>query len=376
MAAEHNKFAYIDALRGVAILMVVLTHTAQPIKNLNPALRFFAEYCQMGVQLFFIASALTLCLSYSSRFNEKNRVMAFYLRRFFRIAPLYYLAIPLYCALLAVKERYLLGSFVSVDTYSFKNIAANVLFVHDFIPSAQNNIVPGGWSIGVEMAFYLVFPVLFAVFRRFAFDAPLMLLAICASVVLNFTLVQYLGYPMENGGFIYYLFSNQLAVFVLGMLAYKIIRDKNRDDNRLLVLSASASTFVVFLLASLAMWLLDFQFSFLFTPILSGLSFAGLAVFASRWQKFPALLQKIGVLSYPIYILHFSVADYVEPMILRIWNGVAGPAPNVQYLTLFIFNMTVVYVMAALAHKMIEAPAIEFGKRLITRLQAGKPILV
>jgi peptidoglycan/LPS O-acetylase OafA/YrhL len=374
MAAVHNKFDYIDALRGIAIVMVVLTHTAQPIKNLDPALRLFANYCQMGVQLFFIASALTLCLSYSARYNEKNRVMAFYLRRFFRIAPLYYLAIPLYFVLVAVKERYLFGSFVSVDTYSFKNIAANILFVHDFIPSAQNNIVPGGWSIGVEMVFYLVFPLLFAVFHKYAFDYRVMLLAICGSVILNFILMQNLDYPPENNGFVYYLFSNQLAVFLTGMLVYKIIADKN-IDNRQLLLAVSAGVFVVFLLASLAMGLLSFKFSFLFTPILSGLSFAGLAVFAAHHQNFPALLRKIGVLSYPIYILHFAIANYVEPMILRKWNAVAGPAPAFQYFIFFVFNMAVAYAMARLAHKMLEAPAIEFGKSLISRLQMGKPVV-
>ena len=31
---------------------------------------------------------------------------------------------------------------------------ANVLFIHSWVPSAQNTVVPGGWSIGVEAASY------------------------------------------------------------------------------------------------------------------------------------------------------------------------------------------------------------------------------
>ena len=47
-----------------------------------------------GVELFFVVSALTLCLSSAARSNrEALPTLNFYIRRFFRIAPMFYIAI-------------------------------------------------------------------------------------------------------------------------------------------------------------------------------------------------------------------------------------------------------------------------------------------
>jgi len=37
-------------------------------------------------------------------------------------------------------------------------VATTALFVHGFHPQTINSVVPGGWSIAVEMTFYAVFP--------------------------------------------------------------------------------------------------------------------------------------------------------------------------------------------------------------------------
>ena len=64
-----RKYAYIDGLRGIAILMVVLFHQTPSVVWKSSATRFdiliqsATSLGQMGVQLFFVASALTLCLS-------------------------------------------------------------------------------------------------------------------------------------------------------------------------------------------------------------------------------------------------------------------------------------------------------------------------
>ena len=63
----------------------------------------------------------------------------FYIRRYFRIAPLYYLGIVAYAALYISAGK---GS-----SYTAGNILANVFFVHGVIPSANNSIVPGGFEV-------------------------------------------------------------------------------------------------------------------------------------------------------------------------------------------------------------------------------------
>src|SRR4051812_26086677 len=89
---QTNKLSYIDALRGIAVLFVISVHHGMVFRQL-PLVQSISGFGQMGVQLFFVASAYTLCLSASRRAEPTKN---FYLRRFFRIAPLYYFAIVLY----------------------------------------------------------------------------------------------------------------------------------------------------------------------------------------------------------------------------------------------------------------------------------------
>ena len=72
----YNKYEYIDAVRGYATLMVIAVHLSQRL-DMSSFLGLLAEYGQMGVQLFFIASAYTLSLSYERRINEKYSLLNF-----------------------------------------------------------------------------------------------------------------------------------------------------------------------------------------------------------------------------------------------------------------------------------------------------------
>ena len=49
-----------------------------------------------GVQLFFVASAMTLCMSLENNYGKSRWLMKYIVRRYFRIAPMYYLGRVLY----------------------------------------------------------------------------------------------------------------------------------------------------------------------------------------------------------------------------------------------------------------------------------------
>lgn len=61
-----TKYDYIDIVRGVAILAVVLVHVGSILPELSPLPTALYTYGNLGVQLFFVASALTLCMSMRS----------------------------------------------------------------------------------------------------------------------------------------------------------------------------------------------------------------------------------------------------------------------------------------------------------------------
>jgi peptidoglycan/LPS O-acetylase OafA/YrhL len=92
-STDIRHLDYIDALRGYAILAVIALHSATLIPSLEWPFHLLAAQGARGVQLFFVVSALTLTLSWHSRAEGAG---AFYVRRVFRIVPMFWVAIAFY----------------------------------------------------------------------------------------------------------------------------------------------------------------------------------------------------------------------------------------------------------------------------------------
>ncbi|GAB0157529.1 acyltransferase [Chryseobacterium sp. Alg-005] len=337
-------FSHINSLRGIAILMVILVHTTQ-LFNFNPILinHIFA-YGKMGVQLFFIASAYTLCLSSHFRENEKKHITKFYIRRYFRIFPIYYLGILIY---------YLLNAYISGNTenYTFKNIVSNILFIHGLVPSANNNIVPGGWSIGTEMLFYAVFPFLFSFLssgRSFLKGGFIILIS--QAILFYFQRKSNFNYE-----FFYFNILNQISVFLIGILFF-LNKEKIKINKYL-----SGLFFIVFTILSIYISGKEeyYKFSFKIVPVLSAVSFCFLFIVAENSKIVNNIVfQKIGVNSYSIYIIHFILPFYFLPKM----NG---------YIDLFFAYLLIVtssYMVSKILNKFIEKPFIKAGNILINKI--------
>ncbi len=70
---EIKNHRYIDSLRGLAILGVILVHSGQSAPPVNLNLLWIFGNSAAGVQLFYVISALTLCMSWNMRFGRENR---------------------------------------------------------------------------------------------------------------------------------------------------------------------------------------------------------------------------------------------------------------------------------------------------------------
>src|ERR1700744_3241432 len=91
-ASGKPKFAYIDCLRGYAVLMVMVNHVTYAMPKVPWRVHQLGAFGWHGVQLFFLASAITLLMSSSYERDRTGQVSAsdFFVRRFLRIAPMYY----------------------------------------------------------------------------------------------------------------------------------------------------------------------------------------------------------------------------------------------------------------------------------------------
>jgi peptidoglycan/LPS O-acetylase OafA/YrhL len=370
--ASPSRLAYLDALRGVAVMMVVLVHVGVellPYGQKSPApVLLLTEYGQMGVQLFFVVSAFSLCVAHEKRASDPHRLRAFFILRFFRIAPLYYVGIVA-ALLLGMLQNADLGVRPLVPAaYTAKGVLSNVLFVHGFVISANNNVVRGGWSIGTEMAFYVCFPFLFLLSARAARQG-LRSLVVMGVGFLTATLVLYYGLTdgfliaVVNGRFLYYHLANQLPVFIAGLAAYFARRDGLWRPAK----SWSLAGFAVLTAAAMTLARSGLPYAFVLLPAVSGLSFVLLLeTFAQSPALCPGWLQRLGRISYSIYLFH-SAAAY-----LLVRHLFAAPGwndwPVARLALAFGATVSATALVAVASERWIERPGISLGRRL-----AGRP---
>ncbi|WP_295882485.1 acyltransferase [uncultured Thiohalocapsa sp.] len=371
-----TKYAYIDALRGWAILGVILVHSSQRLADLPPILHGLFQTGQYGVQLFFVASALTLALSLSKR-RDQDRfpIQDYFIRRFFRIAPLYYAAIVLYFFVHGLSS----GQWPPPSHFT-SAVGLNVLFLHAWNQYTVNSVVPGGWSISVEMTFYLLVPLLLSVIRdlRGALIATGLALLLSVTAAYAMHLLAGLPWPVPNNSFLYYWLPTQLPVFMLGFALFFLIRDTGRSGARPAADSPRASLVRLAVAAALfGIGAATMSYSALAAPVVFGTAavFFAWALALHPWPLFVnRLLCHLGELSFSLYVVHFVFAWYLAPSVIQLLTGPAGlpehwawSMPVSVGLTLLLSAAT-----ATLTNRWIEQPGIDSGRRLIGLLEGRR----
>lgn len=371
MNTSSKNLAYVDLLRGIAVLMVVLVHTAQGVQGLSTGVDSIAKYGQMGIQLFFVVSAYTLCLSFHRRQDEPLRTMSFYIRRIFRIAPLYYTGILVYFGLYIYEMYHLTGEIASVGPYTPFNVFANVFFLHGLVPQANNNIVPGGWSIGTEMLFYAIFPVLYGwsvrIVDKFGLAGFFCFFLFVFSCNLGAQLfLQNTRLAIQNGNFSYFNIINQLLVFLIGMWMF-FLEQQTQSLNGLFSRMVSILGFLLFFVITLILWQLNIDFLFSTIPTMAAISFACLLNFLKLASPGLGFLKRIGELSYSIYIFHFLFAWHIVPAGIPLFFKTQAGDSVLVFSFLLVTTLTV--CVSLFTQKTIEAQGMFTGANIIRNFQ-------
>jgi peptidoglycan/LPS O-acetylase OafA/YrhL len=357
-----KKLDYIDALRGLAILGVIMVHTnLYGSFNLPNSIGHIIAQGARGVQLFFLVSAFTLFLSFKNRsMIEKSPIRNFFLRRFFRIAPMYYIGIAYYLCLDDLGLRYLLGDSTNI---TIPIIISNFIFLHGFNPYWINSLVPGGWSIGVEMLFYAILPFVFSKVKNLNQAFNFFIFSTVAKLLLQlfFMKFQLISDDRIWSRFLFLYFPNQLPIFSLGILMYFIIIENESLSN------ISGKSILVFSSMLLAHLCSGIQF-ILPNHILFGIGLLllGLALSKFRFIGFvnPIVIY-IGKISFSMYLVHFAVLHWLKSLNFLDYLGNG----TLNYIARFSFVSILTIIVSSIFYKIIEVPFQEIGKRIIIRLE-------
>src|ERR1035437_7043104 len=182
-----KKIPQLDAVRGVAVLLVLLHNT-----NIYPSwhLGLISDNGWMGVDLFFVVSGLLITGILLDSKQSDGYFRNFYARRCLRIWPLYYSALLFMFVIvpfLRPSEAHVIFEARSSPWWAYSFFLQNFLVP---IHSSATGLLGVTWSLAVEEQFYLVWPLVV----RFCSEAELRRIAIaviCLSPVLRFYLAQH-----------------------------------------------------------------------------------------------------------------------------------------------------------------------------------------
>jgi len=384
--SRQENLAYIDSLRGLAILGVLCVHFTLFGKGVSgvESLPFHLEILlyegRYGVALFFVVSAFTLARSLEGRLaTEDMAIRKYFLRRFFRIAPAFYVVILFIFFVQGVG----VPGYVNPDhpTLTWIDLFAHLSFTNGFYPYYINDFIGVEWSVTTEFSFYMILPLIMFFLLSDLQLAVKWLIGIALFVValylywkiyvdgIIFTVFDGLN-PAVGRAWSYVFIGSHLTVFFTGILVWLFIA-------RLKVHGYfSRSLAVVFLMSALVTgvafayfqdgYLNSRQFSFfalLFWALMSGFLIVLLDIIRPRirWLEF------LGKISFSLYLVHFLIGK-VTGRLSSVWGGLAHIShPDIAFGMFFLFSAMLSIVVATLMYKYIEQPGIRYGAAFINR---------
>lgn len=343
-AAQRTKRSgLLDCIRAVAIISVFLFHVATRYPQATSALEaIFRKYMFLGVDLFFPLSGF-LITRFLITTTLPHFVSTFFLRRIFRILPLYLLAILIY-----VLAAIVLG----IDKDILHRIWVNVFFLTGwFIFTDGVQAIPYTitWSLSVEEFAYILVG-LFSWFSRK--NMPKFIVFLCvAPLVLRFGLVLM---DYEN---LYYFPPTRLDSIALGGLLAILIH-RGWQHLPLILGGAFGAVLLVMQLNDVA------HKTLLFTTIALGTCYC-IALFETTLKGYDSLptriLANIGFYSYYNYLFQFFTIDFIFLL--------SRKALHIEpsFWTVFVVAFSLTHLQAILSHKFFEAPLMRFGRSLERR---------
>jgi peptidoglycan/LPS O-acetylase OafA/YrhL len=374
---SSKRIPELDGLRGVAIFLVILCHYigGNPPGSRHSFIRRLAEVLGLGtigVDLFFILSGFLIGgILLNSRSSPKY-YRTFYLRRFFRIIPIYYLWLALFgLAMIAAKMWNVWGG---TEFRTLVPYWAYFIFLQNYFQGAtlaQFFWLGPLWSLAVEEQFYLLAP---PVVRKLS---PARLLKVLSGVLVFSLLLRLFLSSMYGASYDYWGINastdwmpcraDDLALGMIVATLWANPQSRIRLQRGLSVSYAGLFSCAVSLLA-MFYWIMKpdsfvtatiartiIGFFFVFLLIIALTDKDGLPGRVFRWRP----LRELGKISYCVYIIHQAVSWALYRSILH-----SDPRFDGWFaIGVSVLSFAVTVLIAELSWQYFESPLIHRGHR-------------
>ena len=366
---RSGKLAAMDGVRGVAVLTVFLSHSSGRDQAVAPWLAFNG-IGHIGVYLFVVLSGFLLA---HTLLRRRQSAGEFYLRRFFRIFPLYALVV----------------SIVFIVQQSTGVLDARYLHVKDGALGWLRHLVflQGDslfWTIAAEFQFYFVMPFIVAALVRWGRPAVIISAVIAVAYGAWYLAIVHHLLPASAALKIARIaHAGQFVdVFLCGVLAAYAYESAAvagwfASERRWLEPTLAALAFAV---AGISLAGVSDRFLWFHRPsygvrdysIVYGAVFAVLLL-ATLYDYRPfgrllmnGLLRLAGVIAFGWYLLHFPIFESLN----RITAGTRFDVGPLK----FVISFFLCIAAGIASYLLVEKPCIQLSKRLLQR-RASAPVL-
>lgn len=361
--------AFLDQLRGLAILLVVIFHSLVPAFGWNqfawnglvrsPEMPEGAQfvlpaiYGWSGVAIFFVVSGFCIHLS----FQHSKVWRDFFVRRFFRLYPPYLAALLLFALLVPGRrlDFHTFGGWMQMGTH--------LTLTHNFHPKSLYEIVGAFWSIATEVQLYALYPALLWLTAKWGWRRGFMAVA---AVELVFRI----------GGAWWAPPNEEISKWVAGWpftywLSWSLgvaVADAHLRGGRLPFAGWSLGALLaVFVVSSLTKP--TAVFSFFFASLLTAAAISRVLAGHELPVRLPRIvtthLERAGLWSYSVYLLHQPIVEAVPAILRRV-------LPGMHFAPLAIFTICcaswfVILPISRLWYRYLELPSIAAGQQIVRR---------
>lgn len=364
-----SHFEWIDFLRGLSALVIVLFHVrvdlwvgwvaiaTQPeayslFDRAAAWLSIPLPFLDSAVMLFFIVSGF--CIHYPYAASDRSLELTSYsIRRFFRIYPPY---------LAAVLFSLLIEGFLSLhlqQEVSSPGTMLKTLFMLQNYGQDAGQLFSNVslWSLPVEVELYLVYPLFYWLFRRWGMKISMLFVG---SVSLSILAILMKTHWYDNSGSRFGNFAFYWIIWCAGALLAEWVKRERVPQWKnwaWAVMGLTAILAIVVQLSHLFVGLQDFLWAcFYFTVILWGFNQKNPLGFLNPRMK--QWLANLGLISYSLYLIHvpfFKLCGFL-------WLDLFGSKPANFFIPIGFSLVSV--LLAGVFYSYIEAPTHRLARKL------------